>query len=52
MLKNNGKSKPTKKVKCKNCGNRVSINTNEIEEVGGAKIAICPVCYQDIELKK
>lgn len=52
MLKKNGKSKPMKKVKCSCCGNRVDIDTNDIEEVGGAKIAVCPICFGDIMLKK
>lgn len=52
MLKKNGKSRPTKKVKCTSCGKRVDIDTNEIEEVSGSKCAICPNCYEEIILKK
>lgn len=51
MLKKNGKSKPTKKFKCPNCG-LVDISSEDIEEVCGTKIAICPTCFCDILLKK
>lgn len=52
MLKKNGKSKPAKKVKCPNCENRVDICIEQIEEVAGSKIAVCPCCFDDIVLKK
>lgn len=52
MLKKNGKSKPSKKVKCTACGRRVDISIDEIEEVAGSKVAFCPCCQNDIILKK
>ena len=52
MLKKNGKSRPSKKVKCTACGSRVDISIDEIEEVAGSKVAVCPKCCEDIILKK
>lgn len=52
MLKKNGKKKPSKRVKCKSCNSMVEINSEDIEEVAGSKVASCPLCYQDIVFKK
>lgn len=52
MLKKNGKTRPPKKVKCKACGDVVDIGMEDIEEVAGSKIAVCPSCLSDIVLKK
>ena len=52
MLKKNGKRKPSKKVKCISCNKMVEINSEDIEEVAGSKVATCPNCYCDIVFKK
>ncbi len=52
MLKNNGKNRPMKKIKCSSCGKRVDICLEDIEEVAGSKVTICPNCEEDIVIKK
>lgn len=52
MLKKNGRTRPPKKVKCTACGEVVYIGIEDIEEVAGSKVAMCPNCYNDIILKK
>lgn len=52
MLKNNGKQKPLKKIKCKNCKKTIPIIVEDIYMDENKKLYMCPLCSCEFEIKK
>jgi len=50
MLKENGKKKHYKFIKCENCNKNVKIIQNEIFTISGIKYLYCPYCGEQILL--
>lgn len=52
MLKDNGRKKAFKKIKCCDCGNKISLIPSDIIEDENGKTYICSICYAEIKIKK
>jgi DNA-directed RNA polymerase subunit RPC12/RpoP len=50
-LRENGKSKRLKIIKCDNCRERFDLHEEDIVKTNNVKFVECPYCGQDILLK-
>ena len=52
MLKDLGRKKTQKEVKCKNCGKKIKIIQEEIETINGRRSIWCNICGTENVLKR
>lgn len=50
VLKNNGKHKKRKIIKCDKCNEKFELEDSEIIKIAGIRYVSCPFCGQDILL--